>query len=337
MTVPVAIIGHGFMGATHAQGYAGLGARATVRYVVDINRDRAAILAERIGAEATDRLDDVLEDHEILAVDICVPTYLHAEIATRALEAGKHVLLEKPIALNLDEAAAIVEAAAESAGLLMVGMVLRFWPEYVALHRAVSEGSIGEPRAFVSSRLSFPADWNTWMADPAKSGGMVVDLLVHDIDQALALLGPARSVSARSLLGPAHAVLIIEHDDGRISNLEGSMSMPRAFPFSSLVRVYGTAGAAEYAFRVGTASEGGNLGEAARPTGLQLFVGTGEVRSVTVEPVDPFRAEIDAFISLVERGERPTIATAGQARDALAVSIAAVRSMENSGRPEDVD
>lgn len=333
MTVGIAIVGHGFMARTHAEAYAALGERVDVRYVVGRDRERAGALAESCGAIATDDLDEVLADDAVHAVDVCVPTDAHRDIAVRALTADRHVLLEKPIALDLDDADAIIAASERSAAFLMVGLVLRFWPEYVALDRLVADGEIGRPRVFSGSRLSPPADWNTWMADVSRSGGVVVDLLPHDIDQALDLLGPATSVSARGTVDGDHVVLTLMHEDGGVSVLEGSMAMPQSFPFSSTARVDGTDGSAEYRFRVGEAVEGGNLGEATEPAGLQVFE-QGSVRSVEVEPADPFAAEVEAFISQVERGVAPQRATGAQARDALAVSVAARRSLANQGVPE---
>jgi predicted dehydrogenase len=333
MTVGIAIVGHGFMARTHAEAYAALGERVQVRYVVGRSRERASDLAESIGATATDQLDQALQDDAVQAVDICVPTDAHRDIAVRALGADRHVLLEKPIALDLDDADAIIAASERSAAFLMVGLVLRFWPEYVALDRLVADGAIGRPRIFSGSRLSPPADWNSWMADVSRSGGVVVDLLPHDIDQALALLGPATSVSARGTGDEDHVVLTLAHEGGGVSVLEGSMAMPRAFPFSSTARVDGTDGSAEYRFRVGEAVEGGNLGAAAEPAGLQVFE-QDSVRSIEVEQADPFGAEIEAFVGHVERGVAPQRATGVQARDALAVSLAARRSLANGGVPE---
>lgn len=333
MTVGIAIIGHGFMARTHAEAYAALGERADVRYVVGRSRERATELAESVGARATDQLDEALEDDAVRAVDICVPTEAHCDLAVRSLAAERHVLLEKPIALDLADADAIISAADRSAAFLMVGLVLRFWPEYVALGRLVADGAIGRPRIFAGSRLSPPADWNRWMADVSRSGGVVVDLLPHDIDQALALLGPATSVSARGTKDEDHVVLTLAHEGGGASVLEGSMAMPRAFPFSSTARVDGTNGSAEYRFRVGAAVEDGNLGQAAEPAGLQVFE-QDSVRSIEVEPADPFGAEIEAFVSHVERGVAPERATGEQARDALAVSLAARRSLAAGGAPQ---
>src|SRR4051794_25602418 len=89
-------------------------------------------------------------------------------------------LLEKPIALTLEDADSICTAAGASGRLFMVGLVLRFWPEYVELQRRIAAGELGRPLSMSTMRLSPPADWNDWMGDPSKSGGVPVDLLIHD-------------------------------------------------------------------------------------------------------------------------------------------------------------
>ena len=139
--IGVAIFGGGFMGASHAANYAELGDRVRVRWVCSHPSERAAKVAESIGAELSSELDDALRDPQVDVVDICLPTSLHREVAERAFSAGKHVFLEKPIALTREDADAIVAAAERSGQIFMVGLVLRFWPEYVELARRIGVGS----------------------------------------------------------------------------------------------------------------------------------------------------------------------------------------------------
>ncbi len=309
--ITIAILGGGFMGASHAANYRALGDRVHVKTVASRLSDRAAAVAESVGAELIDDLQSAVRDPVIDAVDICLPTPLHREFAEAAFAAGKHVLLEKPIALTLEDADAIVAAAERSGRLLMVGLVLRFWPEYVELQRRLSGGELGRGLSVSTVRLSPPADWNDWMADPGKSGGVPVDLLIHDFDQMNWLLGMPRRVFARAP-HPNHVLAVVEYDDA-MGMAEGSMAMPKAYPFSSNVRVLAEGGVAEYAF------------SAAR----------SEPVYVPVEPADPWGPEIEYFVECVEQGRAPEQGTGAQARAALAVSLAAARSLE-SGRAEDV-
>jgi predicted dehydrogenase len=330
----VALLGAGFMGGVHATGWTALADRASVVAVYSRSAERAAKLAETVGANPTTEMDVAIADPSADIVDICLPTMLHREAAERAFAAGKHVFLEKPIALTAEDAEAIRAAADSSGRLLMVGLVLRFWPEYVELVHRVSEGEVGRPLVVSTQRLSPPADWNDWMRDPELSGGVPVDLLIHDFDQMNALLGRPRAVFARAAGDPVLA--LVDYGDAE-GIAEGSMAMPTSYPFSSNVRVRGERGVAEYAFSTAPAEDGGNIGEIAAGT-LRLYPAGGEPDSVPVESsgADPFHAEIAYFLDCVERGQAPDRGTAEQARDALLVSLAANRSLV-SGRPEAVD
>jgi predicted dehydrogenase len=331
--IGIGLLGGGFMGASHAASYRALGDRVRVIKVGSRRSDRAVAVTESLGAELTEDIDGVIRDPEVDVVDICLPTPLHREVAEAAFAAGKHVLLEKPIALTLDDADAIVAAAERSGRLFMVGLVLRFWPEYVELQRRLGGGELGRPLSVSTLRLSPPADWNDWMADPAKSGGVCVDLLIHDFDQMNRLLGTPRRVFARAP-HPDHVLALVEYD-GAEGVAEGSMAMPKAYPFSSNVRVLAEGGVAEYAFSAAPAEDGGNVGASDAPRGLRLYPRGGEPVTVPVDPADPWGPEIAYFVECVERGRAPEQGTGAQARAALAVALAAARSLA-SGQPETV-
>jgi UDP-N-acetylglucosamine 3-dehydrogenase len=333
--IGLAIVGAGFMGSAHAGNYAALADRVTVRWVCSRTPARAAKLGEPLGAEVTTDLDEVLEDPEVHAVDICVPTHLHRDMAERALESGKHVFLEKPIALTPADADAIIAAARRSGHTFMVGLVLRFWPEYVELARRLAAGELGRPLAISTSRLSPPADWNDWMADPALSGGVAVDLLVHDFDQMNRLLGRATRVFARQPR-PGHVIATVTYDDAE-GVAEGSMRMPGSYPFSSNIRVLCEGGVGEYAFRATPAAEGeGNIGGVDPSAGgLRLYRPHAEPETILLDATDPWGPEIAHFVECIEQERMPEQGTGEQARDALLVSLAANRSLQ-SGRPEPV-
>ena len=331
--ITVAILGGGFMGAAHAANYKALEGRVRVKTVASRQSERAAAVADSVGAELTGDVDAAFRDPEVDIVDICLPTGLHRETAEAALAAGKHVFLEKPIALTLADADAIVAAAERANGFFMVGLVLRFWPEYVELRRRVSAGELGRPLAVSTFRLSPPADWNDWMADPAQSGGVPVDLLVHDFDQMNWLLGEPRRVYARAPV-PGHVLAIVDYDEAQ-GVAEGSMAMPGSYPFSSNIRVLCQGGVAEYSFSAAPAEDGGNIGASFAPRGLRLYPAGGDPVTVPVASADPWGPELAYFVECVEEGRAPEQGTGAQARDALALSLAAARSLE-SGRPEEV-
>ncbi|MFN8186071.1 MAG: Gfo/Idh/MocA family oxidoreductase [Gaiellales bacterium] len=338
MAVTVAILGGGFMGAAHAGNYAALRDRVRVKTVFSRTPEKAQRVADVVGAGVTTDLESVLADPELDAVDISLPTPLHRSVAEQAFAAGKHVFLEKPLALTVEDGEAIVAAAERSGRIFMVGLVLRFWPEYVELRRRVAAGELGRPLAVTAYRLSPPADWTDWYADVSVSGGPVVDLMVHDFDQMNWLLGTPRTVYARAVSTadpayPDHVHAIVEYE-GAQASVEGSMAMPKAFPFSSTVRVVCERGAAEYSFRAAPAEDGGNIG-AVDPSarGLRLYPRGGDPETVLLDPVDPWGPEIEEFVSCLEQGRQPENGTGAQALLGLRVSLAASRSLA-SGRPE---
>jgi predicted dehydrogenase len=325
--VTVAILGGGFMGAAHAANYKALGKRVRVKTVASRTAERAARVADVVGADVTGDLDAAIGDPEVDAVDICLPTPLHRAYAERALAAGKSVFLEKPIALTIEDADAIVAAASRSNAVFMVGMVLRFWPEYAELQRLVASGQLGRPRAVSTFRLSPPADWNDWMADRLQSGGTAVDLLIHDLDQMNWLLGTPRTVYA-SEPTPGHVLAVVEYD-GAGGVAEGSMSMPRSYPFSSSIRVLCENAVAEYGFSAAPVEGEGNIGASSSARGLRIFPAAGEPEIVPVESADPWGPELEEFVSCVEQGRQPLQGTGEQARLALRVSLAATRSLQS--------
>jgi predicted dehydrogenase len=298
-------------------------------------------VAEIVGAEASTDLEATISDPELDAVDVCLPTPMHREVALRSLEHGKAVFLEKPLALTAEDGDAIRTAAARSDRVFMVGLVLRFWPEYAELARRAAAGELGRLRVVSTTRLSPPADWADWYADVARSGGPPVDLMVHDFDQANWLLGTPRTVYARAVRTgdpsyPDHVIAVVDYEDGGEAVVEGSMAMPGSFPFSSSIRVLGDGGAAEYAFRAAPAEGGGNIG-AVDPSarGLRVFRRDREPEVVLLDPVDPWAPEIEEFVSCLEQGRQPGNGTVDQALEALRVSLAANRSLE-TGRPEEM-
>lgn len=330
--ITVAIVGAGFMGATHAQAYASLGERVRVKMVCGSTLERAGAVAASIGAGAVTDIQTIMADSAVDAVDICVPTWLHRGFAERALSHGKHVLLEKPIALTLPDADAIVAAGEASGAILMVGLTLRFWPEYAELARRVEARQLGEPMSINAYRISAPAFWNRWMSDPSRSGGIAVDLLVHDFDQMNRLLGDPQRVLARAVgrdRSAAPGVLCLV-DYGRTHAMaEGTMMAPESYQFSCGIRALCDRGVAEYNFTSPPTNSGGNI---ERPIdgnehGLSIFVSGQTPERLPATIADPWQLEIEHFLDCVESLQQPRHGTPAQARAALAVSLAANRSL----------
>jgi predicted dehydrogenase len=126
------------------------------------------------------RYEDLCADPDIDLIDICTPTHLHPEMATAALAAGKHVLVEKAIALGRAEADNMLKAAGRAGKLLMVAHVLPFFPEFAFAAQVVREQTYGRLLAGYFKRVIAQPDWSDEIADAGKTGGPAVDLHIHD-------------------------------------------------------------------------------------------------------------------------------------------------------------
>jgi predicted dehydrogenase len=125
-------------------------------------------------------LDDMLADKDIDMIDICNPTHLHPENAIKALQAGKHVLVEKAIALEPKDADAMLEAAKKAQRLLMVAHVLPFFPEFAFAAQAIRGGQFGKLLGGHFKRIISKPDWSAEIGDASKTGGPAIDLHIHD-------------------------------------------------------------------------------------------------------------------------------------------------------------
>ena len=140
---------------------------------------------------------EMLENEDLDMVDICVPTYLHADIAIGALESGHHVLSEKPMSLNYEDCQRMCEAAKKSHKKLMIGQCCRFSTYYLYIKKLIDEKTYGNVISASFQRLSHPPiwGWNNWFLDIEKSGGCILDLHIHDIDLARFMFGNPEKVS----------------------------------------------------------------------------------------------------------------------------------------------
>ncbi len=233
----VAILGYGFMGGAHLAAMQRISC-LEVKAVATRTRPSADApprgnLALQSGPlpESVAWMPDwraVISDPQIDAVDICLPTDMHCEVVLAALAAGKHVLCEKPMALTNEDCATMLAAADVSRRVFMVGQVLRFmFPYRYAEEFVQAIGRANIRTATLRRSTGFP-QWGGWLADEARSGGAILDLMSHDLDQALDLFGPPRAVSAVPL-GPVdtmHAVL--RYEDGTQVHVEGGWTEPDA-------------------------------------------------------------------------------------------------------------
>jgi predicted dehydrogenase len=196
----VAVVGTGFGCRVHIPALRSAG--FDVVALVGRDEERTARRAKRLDVPtALASVDDVLALPDLDAITIAVPPAAHASIAIQACQSGKHVLCEKPVALDTTEATAMLDAARAAGVVHMVGHEFRWTPERAVMARAITTGLIGEPRTFsLVSYVPFVADpaarLPEWWFDAAQGGGWLGASGSHLVDQLRIWLGEVESVSA---------------------------------------------------------------------------------------------------------------------------------------------
>jgi len=252
----VGLIGCGGISNAHARAYKTLG--PDVARVV-ATADVSAELAQRRGQELeaqqiTTDYRAVVENPNVEAVDICLPHYLHAEVALAAARAGKHVLVEKPMACSMTEAKAMVETAKRAGVTLMVAQVQRYMPSYRGVRRLVETDELGPIRAVRFDSMQnlheiLPA--SHWLFDgKLAGGGIVISVSVHRIDLVRYLVGDVKRVGAFCRTGEPpykngaedYATAILEFESGAIGEHYATYSGFR-MPYSEMFMLFGDNGA----------------------------------------------------------------------------------------------
>ena len=197
----IGIVGLGFMGQTHLGAYqraAEAGFSNKLVAVCDADPERRAGKAPAAGNFDTDAAEELFDPAEVKGyedpaelfadpavdvVSICTPTDSHVDLAIAALKAGKHVLVEKPVAVSADEVRRLAAVDAETDTLCMPAMCMRFWPAWAWLCERVREGTYGAVRSAAFQRLGTRPGWGGgFYEDDSRTGGALVDLHIHDAD-----------------------------------------------------------------------------------------------------------------------------------------------------------
>ena len=253
--VKVGLIGLGFMGTTHFGIYRGM-KNAVVTAVADIDPakrrgDISKVVGnigdgdnskplDLAGVKAFESGFDLISDADVDVVDICVPTPWHADLVCAALAAGKHVFCEKPLCRDMAQLRRIVTAARKAKTFFNVGLCVRAWPEYRHAWEYYKSGKAGRMKTATFKRISPSVDgnaWRNWYMDGELSGGALLDLHIHDIDEVNYFFGKPKRISvagaanAVSKGGIDHVVATYDYGDGTLVMAEGGWAAAKGTPF----------------------------------------------------------------------------------------------------------
>lgn len=225
----VGILGVGFMGTTHATGWTETGAE--LAGVAAETVEEAQPLANHYGIKIFTDLAAMLPDVDV--VDICTPTHLHYRMVLESAAAGKQIVCEKPLARSVEQAQEIVIACREAGVQLLVAHVVRYFPEYALAKQAVADGMIGRPAVLRLTRGSYrpKKPVGNWFLDEEKSGGILMDLMIHDYDYARWIAGDVYSVYAKRVRhqdagNVDYGMVILRHTSGALSHIAGAWAYP---------------------------------------------------------------------------------------------------------------
>ena len=316
----VGFAGAGFIAGVHADALAAL-SDLRIAAVFDPDGTRAEAFAARTGARAVPSFEALLE--EVDAVYLCTPNALHAELAIAALEAGRHVFSEKPMAISPAEAGRVRAAAARAEGVYQVGFNRRFAPVYRALKDRIEAGELTPRWAHLKmnrGELERPA----WVADGALTGGFLYETPIHFLDLTSWLFGPLREVVCRAAANCSQQLddfaMLLTFQSGLTATFCTSAHTTWLFPFERM-EVYGD-------HAMGVTEE---LDRLTVQLGLDATPSVIDVSERSMPERWGFVAESEAFLAAVRGEQPPAVGAEGGTRAVEAVD-ACYRAAE-TGQP----
>jgi len=331
----VGIVGFGFMGRMHYKCWKAIEG-AEVVTVCDVNPNIEEDTKKAVGnigetEEAVDfssfelytDFDKMLEGEKLDAVSIALPTYLHSDSSIKALAAGVNVMCEKPMALNPADCERMIAEAKSSGKVLQIGHCVRFWPEYAKAKEIVDSGKYGKVIAATFQRLGAAPTWSVdnWFMDEKRSGGMALDLHIHDTDFVQYLFGMPRAVCSFGAKGPdgglVHIVTQYLYGDDKVVTAEGGWALMPGFGF-------------EMSFNI-VLAKATIVYDLTRVPMFRVCPAAGKAFTPKVEKDDGWFLQIAHFAKAISGEKVRTVTTLEQSRDSVKIVAAekeSARKME---------
>jgi|FLYL01.1.fsa_nt_gi myo-inositol 2-dehydrogenase/D-chiro-inositol 1-dehydrogenase/scyllo-inositol 2-dehydrogenase (NAD+) len=331
--IGILVVGAGRAGMVHARNVRSEVPGAYLAGVVDSDPEAAERARRELGLKrALSDLDEALEDPTVKGVVITTPTFTHEALAVAAAKAGKHVLCEKPMALDAAEAERMIHAARQAKVVLQLGFMRRFDPAFLAAKQQLDEGAIGE-MMMIRSLTRGPGLPPAWANDPERGGGMLAEVNSHDFDAVRWLSGSdyariyaeAAALKAKEAAAQFpgfydNAIVSAKLQRGALATIDGAC--PVDYGYDARVEILGSEGVLfvgelrSEAVAICTKAQG--VVQRAFPSWRDRFR-------------EAYRAEMCHFVACI-RGEHPPVVTGEDGLAALRAVLAARESLR-SGRP----
>ncbi|RAP47920.1 MAG: oxidoreductase [Methanosphaera sp. rholeuAM74] len=305
----VGVIGVGAMGYNHVRIYSEI-ENANLLAISDMVRGTLDNVSKEFNTVGYVDYDNILQIDDIEAVNICVPTVFHHDVVMRAIESGKNVLVEKPIASKLVEAKEMIEAANDNGVILATGHVERFNPAVRVAKKLLKDGEIGEVVTANAKRLGpYPPR--------IRDVGVAIDLAIHDIDifnylfeSRAEMVFANMSSNLKNCEFEDHAEIMTKYDNGVLSILETNWLTPYKKRQLNITGVDGII-SVDY----------GNQS-------VTLYKENNSVEEVKVENKEPLKEELKSFVNAVQTKTEPEV-TGQDGLEALKIVDAAMSSSKN--------
>ena len=327
----VAIVGFGFMGRMHYANWKKMkGVSVVALCDRDVSQFQSPITSGNLaGADASTDFGDarIYDDFDVMLaearpdiVSITLPTPLHVPLTAKALALGIHVVCEKPMALTAADCNAMLKAkaAAPEGTHLMVAHCLRFWPSYVFLKKLVDSKRYGNVLAASFRRYSPPPGWGkgpSWFMDESKSGGVALDLHIHDTDTVQFLFGLPKSVTSTAVwdkAGVMQHINTVYDVGGPVVTADGSWCINPTMGFEASYHV--------------TFEKAVVILDGKREKGLCVYPAKGEAFEPKLAATDGYENELKWFLDLVNGKKVPCVITPEQSRDSVRIVDAEKKS-----------
>ena len=336
--INVGIIGLGCMGKVHFGVY-GANRKSKVAAISDVNEKKLkgdwSEIAGNIdepgaknvnlkGITAYKKAEDLICDSMVHVVDITLPTFLHAKYVIKALEAGKDVICEKPMCMNLREADKIIEAVRKTGKKLMIAHCIRFWPEYEMLRKIIKTRRFGKLYSASFSRLGAAPiwGWHNWLQVGKLSGGAALDLHIHDTDFINWCLGMPREVfsTGTSKAGGAVDYILTNYNyrKGLAVRAEGGWVYHPTFGFEMSYRAIFEKATVVYSFL--------------NKPPLVIHTSNGKKIEPKIMPGNGHQREINYFLTCIGKNKKIETVTPEDARNSIKVVLAEIESAKK-GKP----
>jgi predicted dehydrogenase len=306
----VGIIGFGKMGKKHFDCYKRIKDVDIIgAYDVDLKK------VKDYGVRGFEDYKELIEQSDIIS--ICTPTDTHKLYIIECIMKGKSVFVEKPLCRTMNEGDEIAKLVKKFKAKIMVGHIVRYFNQYISIKNLIDKKSIGNP---VIARITRSARFKgreSWFSSFDKSGGVILDLMIHDIDFLRWCFGDVKRVYAKSLSQSVHnlnmdyALAILRFKNGVIAHLESSWVNTSGF--RSYVEICGDKGLLSYDSKV--------------PTALTLELNSGEVFKENPVDEDANLMELEDFINYVRFNKKPRV-TFEDAYNSLKVALSALESSQ---------